>query len=61
MNNKVLLLGNGINRLSNDHSWSDLLDALIKEIGKSEVITNREEKPFTLLYEEIYMRAIKSI
>lgn len=61
MNNKVLLSGNGINRLSNDHSWSDLLDVLINEIGKSEVITHREEKPFTLLYEEIYMRAVKHL
>jgi len=61
MNNKVLLLGNGINRLSNEYSWSDLLDELIKETGKSEVITYREEKPFTLLYEEIYLRTIKHL
>ena len=59
MNNKVLLLGNGINRLSNEYSWSDLLDELIKATGKSEVITYREEKPFTLLYEEIYLRTLK--
>ena len=61
MNNKVLLLGNGINRLSNEYSWSDLLDELIKATGKSEVITYREEKPFTLLYEEIYLRTLKHL
>ena len=58
MNDRVLLLGNGINRLSNEYSWSDLLDDLIKDAGALEVIKYREEKPFTLLYEEIYMRAL---
>jgi len=61
MNNKVLLLGNGINRLSNEYSCSDLLDELIKATGRSEVITYREEKPFTLLYEEIYLRTLKHL
>ena len=53
------MLGNGVNRLSQEYSWSDLLDDLIKETGKQEVIRYKEEKPFTLLYEEIYLRALK--
>lgn len=61
MGNTVLLLGNGINRLSNEYSWSDLLDDLIRDIGKSEDISHKEEKPFTLLYEEIYSRALKHL
>jgi hypothetical protein len=61
MNDKVLLVGNGINRLSNEYSWSDLLDELIKETGTSEVMTYREEKPFTLLYEEIYLLSLKHL
>ena len=61
MDDKVLLLGNGINRLSNEYSWSDLLDELIKETKTSEVITYKEEKPFTLLYEEIYLRTLKHL
>ncbi len=61
MNDSVLLLGNGINRLSNEYSWSELLDDLIKDIGKSEVIKYKEAKPFTLLYEEIYSRALKHL
>jgi hypothetical protein len=61
MSNEVLLLGNGINRLSNEYSWSDLLDDLITDIGKSGAISYKEEKPFTLLYEEIYSRALKHL
>ena len=61
MNENVLLLGNGINQISNEYSWSNLLDDLIKDAGKSEVIKYRGEKPFTLLYEEIYMRSVRHL
>jgi len=57
---EVLLLGNGINRLSQDYSWENLLEDLIACLGKKHTIQFREEKPFTLLYEEIYLRARKS-
>jgi hypothetical protein len=59
MTNRVLLLGNGVNRLSQEYSWSDLLDDLIREAGKQKVIRYKVEKPFTLLYEEIYLRSLK--
>ena len=61
MAHNILLLGNGINRLSNEYSWSDLLDDLISDIGGSEAIRYKEAKPFTLLYEEIYSRALKQL
>ena len=55
----VLLVGNGINRLSQDYSWENLLEDLIAYIGKKHTIQFKKEKPFTLLYEEIYLRARK--
>lgn len=52
---KVLLLGNGINRIDNNYSWTqlmfDLLD-FVKLRGQIEL----GDKPFPLLYEEIYLR-----
>ncbi|BBB33355.1 conserved hypothetical protein [Thermotomaculum hydrothermale] len=57
---KVLLLGNGINRLKTNYSWENLLDDLIKKINLQKVIKNKKEKPFTLLFEEIAIRAMKS-
>lgn len=54
--NTILLLGNGVNRISNDYSWEDLLEDLIKFIGKESVINLKEEKPLTLLYEELVLR-----
>lgn len=54
----TLLLGNGINNLSNNLSWKDLLKDLIRDIGKEEVI-KFGKKPYLHLYEEIFTRAIK--
>ena len=56
---KVLLLGNGVNRLSKDYSWENLLEDLIKKVGKEDVIKFTKEKPFTLLYEEIALRTMR--
>lgn len=56
---RVLLLGNGVNRLSNDYSWEKLLEDLIKEVGKRDAIKFIKEKPFTLLYEEIALRTMR--
>lgn len=48
----TIFLGNGINRINSSFSWSDLLDALIRESGIPE---NAPLKgiPFPLLYESI--------
>lgn len=52
---KVLLLGNGINRIDNDYSWEDLMHDLLAFANKQHAISVKD-KPFTLLYEEIYHR-----
>ena len=59
MNNKVILVGNGINRINNSYSWDDLIDNLISHIGAEGQI-NKNNKPFPLLYEEIVIEAIKN-
>lgn len=53
-NNKVLLLGNGINLLSKQYSWKNLMEDLIDDVngvGKIKI----EKKPFPLLYEELLL------
>jgi hypothetical protein len=52
---KVLLLGNGLNRLNNEDSWKDLIKNLNNEFSNGSV--NIDDKPFPLLYEEIVSRA----
>lgn len=54
---EILLVGNGINRLSKDYSWENLLDELVLDIGKENAIEHRKIKPLTLLYEEIFFRS----
>ena len=52
---KVLLLGNGINRIDNDYSWTQLMfDLLDFVVLRGEIELG--DKPFPLLYEEIYLR-----
>ncbi|MGB3467973.1 MAG: hypothetical protein WBA74_21995, partial [Cyclobacteriaceae bacterium] len=55
-----ILVGNGINNISNKLSWSDLLIAIIKEVGADVSTDNINKKPFPLFYEEIYISAIKN-
>ena len=57
--NKSLLIGNSVNLLTTGHSWRNLLNELIKFVGKQEAIRFAMEKPFTLLYQEILIRAIR--
>lgn len=52
---KVLLLGNGINRIDNNYSWNHLMDDLLTYANMQDAIT-LGDKPFPLLYEEIYLR-----
>ncbi|MCT4587275.1 MAG: SIR2 family protein [Carboxylicivirga sp.] len=56
--NKVLLIGNDINNINNSTSWEDLLKRIVKISGNN--INVSTEKPFPLLYEEIYLKALKS-
>lgn len=55
--NKVLLIGNDINNINNSASWEDLLKKIVKINGNN--INVSTEKPFPLLYEEIYLSALK--
>ena len=59
MKEKVLLIGNGINNISQEYTWGDLIDNLIDFIGAAgQIQTNN--KPFPLLYEEIFVEAVKN-
>jgi len=53
----VLLLGNGINRISKNYSWEALVDELIDTFGFNDI--KKRNKPFPLLYEEILSKSIK--
>lgn len=55
---KVLLVGNGINNVSNRIAWRQLIEGLIIHIGAEGQIEIRN-KPFPLLYDEIFIEAIK--
>lgn len=55
MRKKVLLLGNGINRIDNNYSWNNLMDDLLGYAEMTNAIT-LDAKPFPLLYEEIFLR-----
>ncbi|MEM0998768.1 MAG: SIR2 family protein [Bacteroidota bacterium] len=54
-NKQILLVGNGINRIDNDYAWEDLMQDLLDFTGLKDAITF-DEKPFPLLYEEIFLR-----
>ena len=56
---KVLLIGNDINNATSSYSWEDLLNGLIS-FARLEKMPNKTNKPFPLLYEEIYLNAAKS-
>lgn len=56
--NRVLLIGNAINNINNSTSWENLLKRIVKVSGNN--INVSKEKPFPLLYEEIYLKALKS-
>lgn len=59
MNDKVLLVGNGINNIKQDYRWVDLINNLVNYIGASGQI-RMEDKPFPMLYEEIFVEAVKN-
>jgi hypothetical protein len=56
---KVLLIGNDINNATSSYSWSDLLDSLL-DFAHLEIWPDKANKPFPMLYEEIYLNAARS-
>lgn len=59
MKNKVLLIGNDINNATEHYSWNNLITGLL-EYAKMHKSVNVENKPFPLLYEEIYLKSYQA-
>ena len=51
--NQVLLIGNGLNRLSGGYSWENVLLELAKNADVPELMCRKDLTPFSILYEEI--------
>jgi hypothetical protein len=58
MQHPVLLVGNDINNISKGQSWKDLLQEILTFCG-TECVQLDDKKPFPLLYEEIFLTAIR--
>lgn len=59
MKNIALLVGNGVNAVSEGVSWKDLLNKIVTFCNCPELQTD-ENKPFPLFYEEIFLTAINN-
>jgi len=57
MKNSVLLIGNGINNINNKENWADLLKSMTKICKVENKVGINNNKPFPLLYEEIYLKS----
>ena len=62
---KTLFIGNGVNRLTNATSWKQVLDSLAKFAVEHEqkdepIIRDIDRKPFTLVFEEIFLRSARA-
>lgn len=57
MGDYALLVGNGINNLTDGNSWFDVLQSLSQ---KYRIAIDTENKPFPLAYEEIYFTILKT-
>ncbi|MDT3249729.1 hypothetical protein QZQ97_02165 [Serratia sp. root2] len=55
MGDYSLLVGNGINNITNGNSWLDVLNNLGETYG---IKIDTQEKPFPLAYEEIYFNIL---
>lgn len=55
---KVLLIGNGINNIDSLYTWKDLVGDLIGFVGAADQVRTAN-KPFPLLYEEILAHGVK--
>lgn len=60
MKDIALLIGNDINNISPGISWADLLQKITDFCKVSDKVTIHKEKPFPMLYEEIFLAAIKN-
>src|ERR1044072_6404542 len=58
MQHPVLLVGNDINNISRGQSWKDLLQDILTYCG-TDCVQLDDKKPFPLLYEEIFLTAIR--
>ena len=59
MNKKALLIGNDINNATENFSWQDLINGLL-EYAKIDRKLNQVNKPFPMLYEEIYLNSARA-
>lgn len=58
MNKHVLLLGNGVNDVTNSYKWSDLVKDVAKHLNINGLKIVRD-KPFSLLYEEMFLTNLR--
>jgi hypothetical protein len=56
---RALLVGNGINNIVRNNSWDDLLQDIIKFCGVDCEVRDSREKPFPMLYEEIFLQSLR--
>ena len=54
----ALLIGNDINNATENYSWNELIKGLL-DYAKIDKNINIENKPFPLLYEEIYLNSAR--
>lgn len=59
MKDLVLLVGNDINNISSGRSWKDLLKDIVAFCHVNDCVELDDKKPFPLLYEEIFLTAIR--
>jgi len=59
---KTLFVGNGINRLepTQDVSWAKILQDLAQELNGLSLLDLREDKPFTLVYETLWLKSLQN-
>jgi hypothetical protein len=58
MAKNVLLLGNGINDVTNSYKWMDLINDIVNFLDIKS-LNGLKEKPFPLLYEEIFLTNLR--
>lgn len=57
---RTLFIGNGVNRLApNGVSWKDLVSEMANQAGAASALRLLDDKPFTLVYEEIRAAYVK--
>jgi len=60
MKDIALLIGNDVNNISPGVSWAELLQKITDFCEVSDEVTIHRDKPFPMLYEEIFLAAIKT-